>query len=248
MPIHPHPLHTSSEVVLKMKEKGNLVKYFEGISRDHGGLLLNRTWLDPWVVAKMLRLLFAPAIKRIVAGALALAAAAAARTLLRQAHEEAEVQDAVEDEQEKRDVERAAQRKEKNRIQKKEKRALTDEEEKEQKRARQEQKRARQEQKRVRQQQKALTKRDRRVEKARLKAEKKRRWRNKGRATGQEAGSTAAVLHLKCAKITTTWSTACTTHRTSTWKTRTALSAMRMKKRSRYLSCAKRLTPSSTIG
>ena len=87
-----------------MKEKGGLVKYFATLSRDNGGLLLNCTWLDPWVTAKMLRLLFAPAIKIIVDGALALEAAAAARTLLRQSQEEAEVQDAVEDEQEKRDA------------------------------------------------------------------------------------------------------------------------------------------------
>ena len=114
-----------------MKEKGLLVKYFTTLSRDNGGLLLNCTWLDPWVTAKMLRLLFALAIKIIVAGALALEAAAAAQSMLRQSQEEAEVQDAVEDEQEKRDVERAAQRKEKNRIPKKMKKVLTEEEEKE---------------------------------------------------------------------------------------------------------------------
>jgi hypothetical protein len=96
-----------------MKTKGKLAKYFTTLSRDNGRLFTNCTWLDPWVTAKMLLLLFAPAIRSIVEGTLALEAAAAARALLQQSQEEAEVQDAVEDEQEKWDAERAARRKEK---------------------------------------------------------------------------------------------------------------------------------------
>jgi hypothetical protein len=162
-----------------MKEKGGLVKYFTTHSRDNGGLLLNCTWLDPWVTAKMLRLLFAPAIRSIVDGALALKAAAAARTLLRQSQEEAEVQDAVEDEQEKWDVERAAQRKETNRIPKKKKKVLTEEEE-EEAHAIRHQKRDRQkdEQKRDRQEQKARLKAEQ-AQKAHLKAEQAQKARLK---------------------------------------------------------------------
>jgi flagellar biosynthesis GTPase FlhF len=168
MYVYPPASLTSTQVVRRIKEKGLLVKYFTTLSRDNGGLLLNCTWLDPWVTAKMLRLLFALAIKIIVAGALALEAAAAAQSMLRQSQEEAEVQDAVEDEQEKRDVERAAQRKEKNRIPKKMKKVLTEEEEKEAHAIRHQ----KDEQKRDRQEQKARKKRDRQEQKTRLKAEK----------------------------------------------------------------------------
>jgi hypothetical protein len=158
----PAPL-LSSKVVVKMKANGNLVKYFAGLSRDHGGLLLNHTWLDPWVTTKVLCLLFEAKIKSIVANALTLAAAAAARTLLRQAQEEAEVQDVSFSFP-------SFPKKKKTKKEKKEEKEVR----RKQRKAKREQKRAQQAQKMVRQkdkQQRALRKRDRREKKARQKAE-----------------------------------------------------------------------------